>query len=313
MCIGLWSLNHPDYALILCTNRDEYLSRPTINAHFHSFGYERGFEDTYVLSGRDVQAGGSWFGVNRDGRVALLTNITEQHHSYGSSRGHLVSSFLLPGAPGVKQYTDSLTGSASGGYSGFNMLVLSPSRNAETRQVVYEDATLITNSGGGGIISSRWLRSEERRIGGVSNGVDGEGGADWPKVKEGVSRLSEVLFGGERGRAGSSEGLVDELFELLLRHPEKPPANRFQLRTSIQILPLCMSASLLPDAPAIGPEYYGTRLSTVLLVQRDGSVTFIERDIWKLNEEGNLTRGDPKDTRVFRFRLDDKEPKEGQD
>ena len=49
---------------------------------------------------------------------------------------------------------------------------------------------------------------------------------------------------------------------------------------------------------------YGTRLSTVLLVRRDGHVLFIERDIWRLDNEGNVVRGDPRESRVFRFWLD---------
>ena len=58
---------------ILCTNRDEFLDRPTEDAHFHAFG-EALAPGTLppVLAGRDLQAGGSWFGMNRAGRVALL-------------------------------------------------------------------------------------------------------------------------------------------------------------------------------------------------------------------------------------------------
>lgn len=60
---------------ILCSNRDEFLSRPTEHAHFHSFGHlpEPSEQGAFVLSGRDLQAGGTWFGINRAGRVALLS------------------------------------------------------------------------------------------------------------------------------------------------------------------------------------------------------------------------------------------------
>jgi uncharacterized protein with NRDE domain len=58
---------------ILCTNRDEFLDRPTQNAQFHSFGTFTGTDQQHqVLSGRDELAGGSWFGINRTGKVALL-------------------------------------------------------------------------------------------------------------------------------------------------------------------------------------------------------------------------------------------------
>lgn len=84
MCVALFTLDHPDYALcvacrffrsffsfffaisILCSNRDEYLSRPTQPAAFHSFGGQP------VLSGIDVRAGGTWLGLTQTGKLALL-------------------------------------------------------------------------------------------------------------------------------------------------------------------------------------------------------------------------------------------------
>ena len=56
-----------------------------------------------------------------------------------------------------------------------------------------------------------------------------------------------------------------------------------------------MSASLHPDAtphphPAPHHVYYGTRLSTVLLVGRDGRVRFVERDVWVLNHKHKVDR-----------------------
>jgi uncharacterized protein with NRDE domain len=51
------------------------------------------------------------------------------------------------------------------------------------------------------------------------------------------------------------------------------------------------------------PEWYGTRLSTILLVRRDGRVLFIERDIWKLDEDANVLKADPQSQRVFRFSI----------
>lgn len=53
-----------DEPRMLCTNRDEFLVRPTQTAHFHSAGR--------ILSGIDVQAGGTWCGLSTTGRVALL-------------------------------------------------------------------------------------------------------------------------------------------------------------------------------------------------------------------------------------------------
>jgi uncharacterized protein with NRDE domain len=96
MCIGIWSTEHPKYALyvfefsvaiielfmvvtfffffesILAANRDEFLSRPTADATFHSFGRDPS-PGGEILSGRDLQAGGSWLGMNKDsGKLAFL-------------------------------------------------------------------------------------------------------------------------------------------------------------------------------------------------------------------------------------------------
>lgn len=104
MCVGFWSLTHPEYALcvpflpprpsslfpadrgggsILCANRDESLARPTLPVHFHSFEAlslssqpasssndgSSAVKDNIkqrgcVLSGRDVRAEGTWLGIN---------------------------------------------------------------------------------------------------------------------------------------------------------------------------------------------------------------------------------------------------------
>lgn len=59
---------------ILCSNRDEFLERRTAPAHFHSFESTSGptVDEGLVLSGRDLQAGGTWQGLSRAGRVAFL-------------------------------------------------------------------------------------------------------------------------------------------------------------------------------------------------------------------------------------------------
>lgn len=70
-----------------------------------------------------------------------------------------------------------------------------------------------------------------------------------------------------------------------------------------------MTPDLAADAKADGPDYYGTRLSTVLLVRRDGQVRFVERDVWQLDAatKAGVTRGDPRLDRVFNFKLESTE------
>lgn len=76
------------------------------------------------------------------------------------------------------------------------------------------------------------------------------------------------------------------------------PAVRGDLRKTILVDPL--------KVPINSEEtwIYGTRLSTVILVRRDGSATFIERDIWKLDSDGKPVKGDSvKGDRVHTFKL----------
>jgi len=79
----------------------------------------------------------------------------------------------------------------------------------------------------------------------------------------------------------------------------EPPREHSQLRNSIRIDPIPIAVA--PDPPDI----YGTRLSTVILVRRDGKVLFMERDVWKTDEGGKtvLAGADPSSERQFRFQL----------
>ena len=54
---------------ILMANRDEYLARPSKPASFHSFHHENEWK---AISGIDLKGGGTWLGISRSGRIAVL-------------------------------------------------------------------------------------------------------------------------------------------------------------------------------------------------------------------------------------------------
>ena len=66
MCLILlaWKA-HPDYPLVVAANRDEFYARPAKPLHW--------WDDGQVLAGKDLQAGGTWLGVGRTGRLAALS------------------------------------------------------------------------------------------------------------------------------------------------------------------------------------------------------------------------------------------------
>lgn len=206
-------------------------------------------------------------------------------------------------------------------YAGFNLLLLAPTTET-SEDVLSFSATYVTNSGGGGTIRARPLVISERQCGGLSNGVDGHGANEWPKIQVGTRAFQDIV---QAISVDTPEDeITDKLFELLAYvsirpHPRRSsvllvlppvdmnsshhgkPVERSDYRNFIQIEPVRVS-SRSPGAPDV---YYGTRISTVILIRRDGRSLFIERDIWTLDGEKKVTKADAKKQRVFRLRLFD--------
>jgi uncharacterized protein with NRDE domain len=110
MCLILlgWRV-HEGWPVVMAANRDEFHGRPAARAAFWT-------DKPDILAGRDLQAGGTWLGVTRGGRFAVVTNYrggTEP--SAEASRGALVARYL-EGTP-----VPALAERKSV-YSGFNLL-----------------------------------------------------------------------------------------------------------------------------------------------------------------------------------------------
>ena len=155
------------------------------------------------------------------------TNITEPHGTYELSRGYLASSLLLHSSGTeshpIHEEIQHLLGLKSR-FAGFNLLVFSPRlskvESEGSRELSYE-VTKLSNNGGGNPIVSRALTREEWKGGAMSNGIDGKGGDEWPKVKEATSRLKEVFKDDVERKESSSpsrksdEELAEQLFGIL--------------------------------------------------------------------------------------------------
>ncbi|KAK9448852.1 NRDE protein-domain-containing protein [Limtongia smithiae] len=93
MCILLLCTAHPKYPLIVLSNRDEYLNRPTAPASFWPC------PDSDVFAPRDLarEEHGTWIGISKTGRLAILVNFRESTRDDNISpisRGALVKGFL---------------------------------------------------------------------------------------------------------------------------------------------------------------------------------------------------------------------------
>ena len=133
MCICFFTTEHPSYSLVLATNRDEFLSRPTLAAEWWSpddtgtraDSAEPPVQPASILSGLDVSGGGTWFGIERSsGRFGLLTNVREEEASVRSrSRGRLVTDWLQePTADTVAGHLEHLETTMQD-YAAFNLLL----------------------------------------------------------------------------------------------------------------------------------------------------------------------------------------------
>jgi uncharacterized protein with NRDE domain len=116
MCLIAFALDaDPDCPLLIAANRDEYLARPT--APLHRWSLEDGTE---VVGGRDLRDGGTWLGVNPQGRVAMLTNVRQPVLTSGArSRGELVTRWLQ-GDGNEDRFASGVDPEA---YAGFNLVV----------------------------------------------------------------------------------------------------------------------------------------------------------------------------------------------
>jgi len=181
MCLILFAYRlTPEQPLIVAANRDEFYARPSAAAHWWD-------DAPGLLAGRDLQAGGTWLGVQANGRFAAVTNFTDPDRPPPPrSRGALVTDFLR-GAQTSADYAAAIRGEL---YQGFNLLLwdgrtLACASNRGATQTLEPGCYALTNA---------------------------ELGSRWPKAVDGVARLRQAVVAG-----ADLDGLID-----LLRHDQPP-------------------------------------------------------------------------------------------
>lgn len=227
MCLILvaWRV-HPDYPLVVAANRDEFFARPAAEAAWWK-------DAKNVFAGRDLEAGGTWLGLGRDGRFAGLTNFRDppRNRNDAPSRGALVADFL--------------TGNESTAAALARLQAQGPRYNAFNLFVSDGDSLGIYESASG---SARIL---EPGIYALSNHLLD---TPWPKVTAGKSRLARAL-----------RALPDDTPLRELLRDDRPAPDAALPRTGVSLAWERMLSSAFIRAPG-----YGTRCSTVITRDRYG-------------------------------------------
>lgn len=172
----------PDLPLAVAANRDEFHARPTAPAHFWD-------SHPALLAGRDLEQGGTWMGITREGRFAAVTNYRDPARSAPAprSRGELPLQFLT-GQRAPADYLAALRPRARD-YAGFNLLL------GDGRDLWY------FHNGPG-----EKPRRLEPGIYGLSNArLD----TPWPKVQRGKRQLADALADGPAGHERLAAAVAD--------------------------------------------------------------------------------------------------------
>jgi uncharacterized protein with NRDE domain len=252
MCLIALALDrHPRFPLVIAANRDEFFERPAAALDW----WQAGPDAPPILAGRDLQAGGTWLGLNARGRVAMLTNVRDlaRHRASAASRGAIVPAWLAGDAAADAFWRDM----APRAHNPFNLLA-------------------------GDVLQGRWWWADDRASEPLSLGPGLYGLSNaaldtpWPKVLRLKTALADAM-----NAARTSGDLESRLFAALADRRDVPddalPDTGVGLARERWLAPAFIRT---PDAR------YGTRCSTLVVAERQAAglcVSLIER---QFSEDG---------------------------
>lgn len=230
--------SHPTYPFVVAANRDELYERDAEVLHFWPAPGQ-------FAAGKDLTGGGTWLGLSAKGDFAALTNCRSESRSSKpglKSRGDLIKNFLTE----QPELLDSLRSGSiieRSEYGGFNLIV------GTTQALrVFSNADQSFDSFNTGIRA-------------FSNHPITQ---PWPKTVHGEGQFQEIL-----GDENKADTLISRLFEFLGN--QKPYEDSDTPKHSGDL------ASRIQRTIFIAGETYGTRASTVILVDRSGQAAMMER------------------------------------
>ena len=247
------------YKVILAMNRDEFFKRPTSKSHW----------DNDVLAGRDQEPGregGTWLGVNRRGCIGFLTNIYAGKHQPGAGRGFLVINYLQSGEMAAMDYLTSLAASNTT-YSPFNLMLLEPDQDKYSINYYCQ--------GHPNCVVNESVGPTKLDFGfhGISNHPKDQ---PYRKTQFGQERFSEVV---KKHMALKNEAkMVEEIFELMTAKTSFHPDDQMIKQAGCNSSMADFHEKLACVSVDISEKGYGTRTTSIILIDNENNATFIEKD-----------------------------------
>ena len=248
MCLAAIALNaHPSFPLVIAANRDEFFARAAAPMAW----WRAGGAD--VLAGRDLSAGGTWFGLTRAGRLALLTNVREPGRQIADapSRGALVVDWL-----NAQDDAAAFAARLAEGYNGFNLITADVARN-----------------------TWHWISNRAPAPVALTPGIHALSNAaldtPWPKVVGLKALVADAL-----DRSNSAKQLAEQLFAALADPTPAPDAALPDTGVGLARERLLSPRFVrMPDPALPSVAGYGTRCATVLIREAGGATHVIERSV----------------------------------
>lgn len=251
MCISFLYTNPGDssikYKLILINNRDEFYARKTQNATLTDNG------NLKAIYGVDLAGAvkGTWLGISAsEGTIKLgnLANVTGEELKGKQGRGPIVTNYIA-GNESIESYNRKLSESCHE-FSSFNFLSV---------EINSDD------------IKTHYVSNSPEITEALPLGFCGLGNSPmsrpFHKVETGTEDFKNVL---ESHKNNSKEELVSALMNVLNSGTKHLPDEELFLRRSDSAIHF---SSIFVKIPDVG---YGTRTRTVILVDDDSNIDYIE-------------------------------------
>jgi uncharacterized protein with NRDE domain len=199
-------------------------------------------EVPHLLAGKDLRAGGTWLGITKQGRIAAITNYRDPatNKTNAPSRGKLVTGFLL-GQESPKHFLEGLA-QEKDRYNGFNLII------GDNDQLY-------------------WFSNRADGAHKLSSGVYGLSNrlldTPWPKVTRSKDAMARLISEQE---SLSQDGLFHLLRDRTVAGDNQLPDTGVGTAWERILSPIFITSPT-----------YGTRSSTIILIDQQNFITFTEK------------------------------------